>query len=64
MSRKIGNNIKILAEFSGILLAWRGLWGLSDIYLFPNRPEISYFASLLIGLVILYFPDRKLNELR
>jgi hypothetical protein len=32
---------------------WRGTGGLMSMYIFPNNLKISYWASLLIGLIIL-----------
>ncbi|VVB80184.1 Fuseless [uncultured archaeon] len=38
---------------TAVIAFWRGLWGLMDLYLFPNEPVVSYLFSILIGLVIL-----------
>jgi len=35
-----------------VVSIWRGLWGLMDIYLWPNNPKRSNWASFIIGLVI------------
>lgn len=37
----------------GVILVWRGFWGLADIYLFPQNPPLSHLSSILIGLLIL-----------
>jgi hypothetical protein len=36
-----------------IIAFWRGIWGLLDIYLFPNNYALSLWLSVLIGLIIL-----------
>lgn len=36
-----------------VITFWRGIWGILDIYLFPNDYSISSWASVLIGLFIL-----------
>ncbi|MBC7334607.1 MAG: hypothetical protein H5T85_09215 [Actinobacteria bacterium] len=36
-----------------IIMFWRGLWGLMDLYLFPGNPVLSYAASALLGLLLL-----------
>ena len=49
-SKKI---VKTLVAALGIVLFWRGTWGLMDLYLHPNNPLVSYIISLIIGLVLL-----------
>lgn len=46
-----------------VVFVWRGLWGLMDIYLFPDNQVLSYVSSLLAGLFILYLPDDDIKEL-
>ena len=36
-----------------IISFWRGIWGLLDIYLFPNNLVLSLWASVIIGIMIL-----------
>ncbi|MCW4043294.1 MAG: hypothetical protein NWE90_06180 [Candidatus Bathyarchaeota archaeon] len=36
-----------------VVMIWRGLWGLLDEYLWPNRPKLSYLVSLIIGLILI-----------
>lgn len=57
-------NIPTLVTVAGIVMVWRGIWGLMDIYLFPGNPTLSYTLSILIGLVILYIDDKAFDELR
>ena len=33
-----------------VVSMWRGLWQLMDIYLWPNNPKRSNWASFIIGL--------------
>lgn len=47
----------------GIIVFWRGIWGLLDLYFFPNNEVLSYSLSLVIGLLILYLNDFSLKEL-
>jgi len=57
------SNFSLLLLAIGIVAVWRGVWGLMDIYLFPENPTVSFVISIAIGLFILYFNDRRLNEL-
>ena len=36
-----------------IIAFWRGIWGLQDLYLFPDNLPLSFAASTVIGLGIL-----------
>jgi len=46
-----------------IIMFWRGLWGLMDLYLFPENLTLSYSASVVLGLIIIYFNGRHFKEL-
>ena len=36
-----------------VVLFWRGVWGLMDLYVFPNNLLMSYLISIAIGLGVL-----------
>lgn len=38
---------------TGVTAVWRGIWGLLDMYLFPDNMELSYVVSLLLGIGII-----------
>lgn len=42
-----------LIIMSGMISLWRGLWGLLDLYLFPDQPTFSFLASVLLGVLII-----------
>lgn len=37
-----------------IVSFWRGVWGLMDLYMFPENEPLSFSISVVIGLIILY----------
>ena len=37
----------------GIISFWRGIWGLSDIYIFPSNEPLSFTISIALSLVLL-----------
>jgi len=45
----------------GVVAMWRGLWQLMDIYLWPQNPKRSNWASFIIGfaliLIVLFLID-------
>ena len=36
-----------------VVLFWRGIWGIFDLYLFPENLELSMWTSIVLGLIIL-----------
>ncbi|MBT4349949.1 hypothetical protein HOD19_04215 [bacterium] len=61
--KKTNRNVYSIIIGLGILLYWRGLWGLLDLYLFPGNELISYSISIVVGLAILFFNDFRLREM-
>lgn len=47
-----------------IIMLWRGVWGLLDLYLFPGIPTLSYVVSIAISLLVLYLNDFHLDNLK
>lgn len=47
-----------------IIMVWRGVWGLLDLYLFPGTPFLSYIVSIGLGFVILYLDGFSLDNLK
>ena len=46
-----------------VISFWRGMWGLMDLYLFPNNELVSYIVSAIIGIIILYITHHITKEL-
>jgi len=47
----------------GVILVWRGIWDLADLYLLPHKRLLSDLIGILIGLFLLYLPDKKIDKL-
>ena len=50
----------------GLVLIWRGVWFLFDsvdIFLLGGSHEFTALGGIILGLLILYLPDRDLKEL-
>ncbi|GBE20155.1 MAG TPA: hypothetical protein ENG87_04610 [Candidatus Pacearchaeota archaeon] len=52
----------ILIAFA-IVSFWRGVWGLMDLYLAPHNLVLSFFLSILIGILILYATKNLIRNL-
>ena len=48
---------------TAVIMFWRGIWGLLDVYLFPNEPGLRFLLSAIIGLAILAACDVVIKEL-
>jgi hypothetical protein len=50
----------------GLVLIWRGIWYVLDgidKYIFGQSHIVSAVIGIIIGLAILYYPDKNLNEI-
>ncbi len=55
---------KTLMIALGVVLFWRGAWGLMDLYIHPNDPLVSYLISLVLGLAILSYTHHLYDSLK
>jgi hypothetical protein len=57
---------KNLLVVFGIVLVWRGVWHILDqidLFLFGGNHSWSAVIGMIVGLVILYIPDKNLKEI-
>ncbi|MEK7217664.1 MAG: hypothetical protein AAB374_01575 [Patescibacteria group bacterium] len=50
----------------GIILIWRGVWVMLDLLdsvLFGGNHVVTAVAGIIVGIVILYLPERNLKAL-
>jgi Fuseless len=47
---------------AAIILFWRGIWNLADLYLFPQYETLSAFISLLIGAGLMIMMKNFVNQ--
>lgn len=55
-----------LAIVIGLVLVWRGIWHILDVadfFFFESNPLYTAIGGIVLGLAILYFPDKDLKEL-
>ena len=46
-----------------VVLIWRGIWNLLDLYFLRGHPILSNGIGILVGVIILYLPDRDIKDL-
>jgi hypothetical protein len=57
-------NLRIIIDLLGIIIVWRGVWGLFDLFIFPGNHLLSYLSSILLGFVLLLIDGNGLDELK
>ncbi len=57
-------NLNSIVIVLGIIMLWRGVWGLLDVFLFPGMPTLSYLVSIALGVLVLYLDDFNLDDLK
>lgn len=58
---------KNLGIVVGLVLVWRGIWHVLDgvdIYLLDGNKMITAVGGIIVGLLILYLPDKDLKEIQ
>lgn len=48
---------------AAVVSFWRGVWGLMDVYLFPDNYELSSWTSFLAGVTVLGVTHYIVDEL-
>ncbi len=56
-------NLRFFIIAIGVVLVWRGVWGLADMYVFAENELLSYVASVGIGAAIILLLHEKLNDI-
>lgn len=63
MVRYFGRNLTIVV---GVVLIWRGIWYLLDHFdalLFGGSHVPTAIGGIIVGLLLLYLPDKDLKEI-
>ncbi len=55
--------LRIIIDAVAVIIFWRGVWGLFDLYIFPENQLFSYIASICIGTLLMLVDGRGINEL-
>lgn len=61
--RKKRTNVNILVTTMAIVMIWRWVWWLLDMFVFPNDPFFSYLISVLLWIFLLFVDNEELDEL-
>ena len=68
--KKIGFSLRPTKSFfflimvvTCVVLIWRGIWNLLDMYFLNNHPIWSNVIGIVLGVIVLYLPDRDIKDL-
>ena len=57
------SNVNILIECIAIIMIWRGVWDLLEMYILPENQLASNISCIIVGIIVLLWDDWKLWEL-
>ncbi|MFA5532729.1 MAG: hypothetical protein WDA13_04015 [Candidatus Shapirobacteria bacterium] len=57
-------NLRIIIDVVAIIIIWRGIWGILDLFIFPNNPLLSYLTSTIFGFGLLLLDGNGLDDLK
>ncbi len=57
------SNVNILIECVAIIMIWRGVWDLLEMYVLPENQLVSNITCIIIGIIVLLWDDWRLWEL-
>jgi len=57
-------NLRIIIDVVAIIIIWRGIWGILDLFIFPNNPLLSYLISTVFGFILLLLDGNGLDDLK
>ena len=64
LMRDRNSNASILIECIAIIMIWRWVWDLLEIYILPNSPLASNLTCVIVWVLVLLLDDWKLFELQ
>ena len=61
--RRKRSNLNIFITTAAVVMIWRWVWELLDLYLFPNDHVLSLVIWMIIWIFLLFVDDERLDEL-
>jgi hypothetical protein len=57
------SNMNIFLTTAAVVMIWRWVWELLDIYLLPNNRVLSLIIGMILWIFLLFVDNEKLDEL-
>lgn len=58
------NGLNTILELLGAIAIWWGIWGIMDLFVFPNNELWSYLISIILGFLIIFVVGGELDDLK
>lgn len=58
------SNLNTIIVCISVIMVWKGVWDLLEIYVFPENPLLSNVLCAVLWMAILLIDDWKLEELQ
>ena len=58
------NGLNTILELLGAIAIWWGIWGVMDLFVFPNNELWSYLISIILGFLIIFVVGGELDDLK
>ena len=58
------SRLSTLLELLGAIAIWWGIWGIMDLFVFPQNEFLSYLISILLGFLIIFIVGGELDDLK
>jgi len=58
------NNLRMIIDLLGAIAVWWGIWGILDLFIFPENRLISYLACIVLGFLLLLIDGNGLDDLK
>lgn len=63
VKRKVKRNLSIIVVCACVIMIWRAVRDLCDLFIFPDNKVLSDLVCLIIWIIILLLDDGELKEL-
>lgn len=57
-------NLRIIIDLLGAIAVWWGIWGILDLFVFPENKLLSYLVSIIFGFILLILDGNGLDDLK
>jgi len=57
-------NLRIIIDLLGAIAVWWGIWGVLDLFVFPENRALSYAVSIIFGFLLLLIDGNGLDDLK
>ncbi len=58
------SRLTTILEILAAVAIWWGIWGILDLFVFPNNQLWSYLISIALGFLIIFIVGGELDEVK